>query len=242
MKVELFIPCYIDQCAPQIAWNTVKLLEKLGCQVHYNPKTTCCGQTAYQQGYLQEAREIALKFLEDVNSDSAYMVAPSPSCVGMIRASYTALLGKDAPLYYETIQRKTLELSEFITDILKIRRIPEATLEGKAMYVESCASKRVCGIQDAPLKLLKTVNGLHWLETPDAEVCCGAGGAFAMRLPAIATAMAEQKIDNASFAQADYIVSTEASCLLHLEGYINRQGKKIKCLHLADVLTSGWEV
>ncbi len=240
MKVELFIPCYIDQCTPQTAWNMVKILQQVGCEVSYNRKQTCCGQSAYQQGYRQEARDVAAKCLQDLHTSAAYIVVPSPSCVGMIRKSYADLFGEDIPAHYAEIQRKTFELSEFLIDVLGIKRVNEATLVGNAMYVESCASRHECGIQDAPLKLLKNVAGLTLLEVPDTAVCCGFGGAFATRFPAVATAMAEQKIDYATFGQADYLISTETACLLHLEGYLKRQGKKIQCLHLADVLANGW--
>ncbi|TAE11949.1 MAG: (Fe-S)-binding protein [Bacteroidetes bacterium] len=239
MKVELFVPCYIDQFAPQVAWATVTLLEKLGCKVSYNPQLTCCGQSAYQQGYQQEAREVALKCLADLHTEADYIVAPSPSCVGMLRKSYPDLVGKDMPAHYADVQRKALDLSEFLTEVLRVRQT-EASLEGNAIYLESCASRHECGIQDAPLRLLKGVKGLRLLDVPDREICCGFGGTFATRFPAVATAMAEQKVDYAMLSQADYIISTEFACLQHLEGYIKKQGKKIKCLHLAEVLVSGW--
>jgi L-lactate dehydrogenase complex protein LldE len=240
MKIEIFVPCYIDQFAPQVAWATVRLLEKLGCEVSYHPNLTCCGQSAYQQGYRQEAYEIALKCLQDIRTEADYIVAPSPSCVGMIRKSYEELLGKTAPAHYHEIQLKTLDLSEFIVEVLRLGRISEAVLEGKAMYIESCASRHECGISEAPTRLLKNVKGLRLLDVPDMAICCGFGGTFSTRFPAVATAMAEQKIDYAMYGQADFLVSTEVSCLMHLDGYLKRQGKKIQCLHLAEVLVSGW--
>lgn len=236
MKIELFIPCYIDQFAPHVGKATLSLLEKLGCEVVYNPQTTCCGQSAYQQGYTNEARQVAQKCLQDLQTDASYIVSPSPSCVGMLRKSYADLLGNSLPATYPTLQRKTLDLSEFLTEVLGIRRVEGAELVGKAMYITSCAGHHDCGIQHTPLPLLKTVKGLQMVEVPDKEVCCGFGGTFATRFPALAAAMAEQKIDYAVFGQVDYLISTEVSCLLHLEGYLKKQGKKIQCLHLAEVL------
>lgn len=238
MKVELFIPCYIDQFAPQVGKATLELLERLGCEVSYNPLFTCCGQTAYQQGYTQEASEVAQKCLQDLNTEASYIVCPSPSCVGMLRKSMAELLGKTLPAHYAQIQRKALDLSEFLTEVLRIKRVDGAELAGKAMYLMSCAGKHECGITDAPTRLLKNIKGLELLDVPDKDVCCGAGGTFGMRFPALASAMAEQKVDNALFAEADYIISSEVSCLLHIQSYLEKQGRNIKCLHLAEALLS----
>ncbi|WP_266206085.1 (Fe-S)-binding protein [Pontibacter kalidii] len=240
--VDIFVPCFVDQLFPDTAMNMVKVLEKVGCDVRYNPNQTCCGQPAYNAGFFDEAREVADKFLEDFTSDTShYIVAPSASCVGMVRNAYQDIFVKSSKLVqYRAMQKKVYELTEFLTDVLDITRIEGASLPGKYTYHDSCSALRECGIKAGPRELLSHVRGLELVEMEDNETCCGFGGTFAVKFEAISTAMAEQKVDNALATGADYIVSTDSSCLMHLEAYIKRQNKPIKTMHIADVLASGW--
>lgn len=240
MKVEIFIPCFVDQFYPQTGFNLVKILQKLGCDVHYNPQQTCCGQPAYNAGYVQEAKKVAQKFMQDFEVGEHFIVAPSASCVGMIRNSYENLFGYEHSQKYFHLQKRVLEFTEFITDVLGVEAIEGAKLEGVATYHDSCSGLRECNIKEGPRTLLKNVEGLTLVELNDNEVCCGFGGTFAVKFPAISVAMAEQKIDNASATQAQYLVSTDYSCLMHLDGYIQKNRKNLKAMHLVDVLASGW--
>lgn len=240
--VDIFIPCFVDQLFPETGMNMVKVLEKVGCEVNYNPNQTCCGQPAFNAGFFDEAREVATKFLDDFsNETSHYIVAPSASCVGMVRNAYQDIFVKSSNLVkYRTMQKKVYELTEFLTDVLGITRIDGAALNGKYTYHDSCSALRECGIKAGPRALLNNVRGLELVEMEDSETCCGFGGTFAVKFEAISTAMAEQKVDNAIATGADYIVSTDSSCLMHLEAYIQKQSKPIKTMHIADVLASGW--
>ena len=240
--VELFIPCFIDQLFPETAFNTVKVLEKAGCQVRYNPQQTCCGQPAYNAGYHEEARAVATKFLDDfAGNETTYIVGPTASCVGMVRNSYDDLFAQTPNLVrYRAIQRRVYELSEFLVDVLGITRIPGARLEGTYTYHDSCAALRECGIREAPRRLLDSVKDLRRVEMVDTETCCGFGGSFAVKFESISVAMAEQKVENALETGANYLISTDTSCLMHLDAYIREHDKPIKALHLADVLASGW--
>lgn len=240
--VDIFIPCFVDQLFPDTAMNMVKVLEKVGCEVRYNPNQTCCGQPAFNAGFLNEAREVADKFLDDFSSETShYIVAPSASCVGMVRNAYQDIFVKSSKLVkYRAMQKKVFELTEFLTDVMGITRIKDAKLSGKYTYHDSCSALRECGIKAGPRELLNNVAGLELVEMEDNETCCGFGGTFAVKFEAISTAMAEQKVDNAIATGADYIVSTDSSCLMHLEAYIQKQKKPIKTMHIADVLASGW--
>lgn len=240
--VDIFIPCFVDQLFPDTAMNMVKVLEKVGCEVNYNPNQTCCGQPAFNAGFFDEAREVATKFLNDFsNETSHYIVAPSASCVGMVRNAYQDIFVKSSNLVkYRSMQKKVYELTEFLTDILGITSIEGATLRGRYTYHDSCSALRECGIKAGPRALLNNVKGLDLVEMEDNETCCGFGGTFAVKFEAISTAMAEQKVDNALATGADYIVSTDSSCLMHLEAYIQKQNIPIKTMHIADVLASGW--
>lgn len=220
----------------------VKVLEKVGCEVNYNPNQTCCGQPAFNAGFFDEAREVANKFLDDFsNETSHYIVAPSASCVGMVRNAYQDIFVKSSKLVkYRAMQKKVYELTEFLTDVMGITGIEGAALQGKYTYHDSCSALRECGIKAGPRALLSNVQGLELIEMEDNETCCGFGGTFAVKFEAISTAMAEQKVDNALATGADYIISTDSSCLMHLQAYINKQKKPIKTMHIADVLASGW--
>lgn len=240
MEVDIFIPCFIDQLFPQIGFNMIKILEQLGCEVNYNPQQTCCGNPLYYGGYQKQARHLAEKFVYDFTESENFIVSPSTVCVSMVRNAYEELLAPEYQSAYYGIQRRTLEFTEFITDILEVEKIEGAKLEGLATYHDACTAIRDCGVKTAPRTLLSHVEGLKLLEMKEVETCCGAGVSFGNHFQAISVGMAEQKIDHANATQAQYLISTDATCLMHLEGYIKKNRKKIKALHIVDVLASGW--
>jgi L-lactate dehydrogenase complex protein LldE len=238
-KVELFIPCFIDQLYPETAFNSVKLLEKAGCQVIYNTEQTCCGQPAYNAGFWDDAKKIGQKFLNDFN-DEHPVVSPSASCVGMVRGGYDDLFTNSIEHNKcRSLQRNIFEISDFLVNVLQ-KEYFGAELVGTAVYHDSCSALRECKIKEEPRKLLSHVGGLEILEMKDQETCCGFGGTFSVKFEGISTAMAEQKVQNAMNVKADYIISTVSSCLLLLQAYIEKNQLPIKTMHLVDVLTSGW--
>ncbi|MFC5283498.1 (Fe-S)-binding protein [Pedobacter alpinus] len=239
MNVELFIPCFVDQLYPETAKNTLKVLEKAGCKVIYNAEQTCCGQPAYNAGFWDEAKEVGTKFLNDF-SEQNYIVSPSASCTGMVKNSYNDLFFNTAiHNKCRNIQGHIYELSEFLVHVAK-KDYFGAELLGKAVYHDSCSALRECKIKEEPRLLLSKVLGLELVEMKDNEVCCGFGGTFAVKFDGISAAMAEQKVMNAIDTGAEYIISTDASCLLQLQSYINEQKLPVKTMHLADVLATGW--
>ncbi|HSZ25158.1 MAG TPA: (Fe-S)-binding protein [Cytophagaceae bacterium] len=241
IAVDIFIPCFVDQVYPQTGFNMVKVLEKLGCEVSYNPNQTCCGQPAYNAGHFEQAKEVAIKFLNDFSKGDRYVVAPSASCVGMVRNSYAQLF-KDSSYIkeYRDLKKHVFEFTEFLTDILKIEKVEGAKLEMKATYHDSCSGLRECHLKQQPRNLLRNVEGLELVEMKDNENCCGFGGTFAVKFESISVGMGEQKVNNAIETKAEVIISTDSSCLMHLEGYINKHNSPIKVMHIADVLASGW--
>lgn len=239
MNVQLFIPCFVDQLYPQTAFNMVKVLEKAGCTVGYNTNQTCCGQPAYNAGYWEDARQVCGKFVNDFKG-ADYVVAPSASCVGFVRNYYPKLF--DNSSFHndvKNLQKRTFELSEFLVDVLKVENTG-AVLNGKATYHDSCAGLRECKIKEAPRKLLGNVKGLQLTEMNDVETCCGFGGTFAVKFEPISISMAEQKVTNAVATGAEYLISTDLSCLMHIDGVIRHKELSLKTMHLADVLASGW--
>jgi L-lactate dehydrogenase complex protein LldE len=239
MKVQLFIPCFIDQLYPQTAFNMEKVLEKACCDVQYNINQTCCGQPAFNAGFWNEAKDVAKKFINDFDSDD-YIIAPSASCVGFVRNYYPKLFSEDDQSFkVNMLSSRIYEFSEFLTDIIQIENFG-AELNGKATYHDSCAALRECKIKQGPRKLLSQVKGLELVEMQDCETCCGFGGSFSVKYEPISIGMADQKIKHVIETGADYIISTDTSCLMQLDGYIKNQSLNIKTMHLADVLASGW--
>jgi L-lactate dehydrogenase complex protein LldE len=238
-KVELFIPCFIDQLYPETAFNTIKLLERAGCEVIYNPEQTCCGQPAYNSGFWDQAKDVGRQFLTRFSEDN-YIVSPSASCVGMIKNGYDDLF-KNSTEHNScrNIQRHIFEISDFLVNVLK-KEYFGAELVGTAVYHDSCSALRECKIKEEPRKLLAQVGGLELVGFKDQDTCCGFGGSFSVKFEGISSAMAEQKVKNAQAVNADYIISTDASCLLQLQAYIDKNNIPIKTIHLVDVLTSGW--
>jgi len=240
MKVQLFIPCFVDQLYPQTAFNMVKVLEKAGCEVGYNTNQTCCGQPAFNAGFWDEARAVCSKFMKDFDTADC-IVAPSASCVGFVRNYYSKLF-ENSSLHNQVkdLGNRTYEFTEFLTDVLKIENF-EAAINIKATYHDSCAALRECKIKEGPRRLLANVKGLELVEMINTDTCCGFGGTFAVKFDAISIGMADQKVSNALATKADYIISTDLSCLMHLDGYIKGKNLPLKTMHIADVLASGWE-
>ena len=239
MNVQLFIPCFVDQLYPQTAFNMVKVLEKLGCTVEYNTNQTCCGQPAFNAGFWDDAKDVCTKFIKDFKG-ADYVVAPSASCVGFVRNYYQKLF--DNSSYHNDVkdlQKRTFEFSEFIVNVLQKEDLG-ASFNMKATYHDSCAGLRECKIKTEPRKLLSHVKGLQLTEMNDVETCCGFGGTFAVKFEPISIGMADQKVNNALATGAEYLISTDHSCLMHLAGYIKHKGYNLKTMHLADVLASGW--
>lgn len=242
MQIELFIPCFVDQLFPETAFNMVKILEYLGCNVNYNVNQTCCGQPAFNAGYWEEAKEVGLKFLKDFDSEH-FIVAPSGSCVGYVRNYFEKVFKgelQEAGLVGDlSVQARIFEFSEFLIQKLDYTRL-NPTLKGIAVYHDACGALRECGIKIEPRELLKNVRDLVVRESVDCEVCCGFGGSFAVKNDSISIGMAKDKVGNALKAEADFIISTDLSCLMHLDGYIKKHQINIEALHIVDVLAKGW--
>ncbi|MFH0893355.1 MAG: (Fe-S)-binding protein [Bacteroidota bacterium] len=238
MIVDIFIPCFIDQLYPQTAFNMVKVLEQAGCEVRYNPDQTCCGQFAYNSGYWDDAKKLGEKLIKEF-STSTCIVMPSASCVGMVKNYYPDLF-TNTILHneYKQMQKNLFELTDFLVTVLNVRDLG-AKFEGKVCYHDSCAAMRECGIKEQPRVLLSNVRGLSLIEMEHTEECCGFGGVFSIKAEPVSIAMAEQKIENALKTGAEYITSTEASCLMHLDSYIKKNNLPLKTIHIVDILASG---
>jgi len=238
MVVDIFVPCFIDQLYPQTAFNMIKVLEKLDIGVNYNTEQTCCGQVAFNSGFWDHAKCIGEKFIRDFSNDR-YIVAPSASCVGMVRNYYPEMF-HNSSLHnkFKQLQRNIFEFTDFLVNVMNVKDIG-SFFKGVVTYHDACTALREYGIKDEPRILLQHVRGLELKEMKNTDICCGFGGSFSVKNEPISTAMAEQKTQNALSSGAEYIVSTEASCLMHLDGYIRKHNLPIKTIHIADILAAG---
>lgn len=241
MAVGLFIPCFIDQLFPNTGFNMLKVLKKAvelngnGMTFDYNPEQTCCGQVAFNAGYRDEAKHLGEKFIKDFGSYEM-VVGPSASCIGMVK-NYYAEMFYNSVLHNENknLSRKIYEFTDFLVTVLNIEDIG-GSFNAKVTIHDACSALREYGLDDQPRRLLRHIKGLEIAEMTDKEECCGFGGTFSVKHEAISTAMAQQKVEHALETGASFIVSTEASCLMHLQSYIKKNKIDIQTIHIADLL------
>lgn len=239
MLAHVFIPCLVDQFRPKTGEATVRILESLGIEVDYTPEQVCCGQPFFKSGYLDQCRRLARKTILNFSGNHA-VVAPSGSCVRMIREYYPKIF-KDDPEWGKRAQdlsARTYELSEFLVRILGVTDC-HASFAGKITFHDSCQVKSGLGIFKEPRELLENVAGLELVEMKRSDECCGFGGIFSAKFPHLSEAIARDKIENALATGAEVITGCEISCLIHLEGYARKMGARIRTLHLADILANG---
>jgi L-lactate dehydrogenase complex protein LldE len=235
MKVSLFIPCFVDQLAPQVGLAVANVLERLGHAVEFRPAQTCCGQPAFNAGYQDEAGSVAIHALE-VFAGAEAVVGPSGSCVAMMRVFYPELL---AGTRHETaaldLASRTFEFGEFLVKKLGVTDVG-ARFPHRVTYHDGCHGLRELRLRDEPRQLLRAVRDLELVECDEPESCCGFGGLFSVKFPMVSTAMAEVKAGSLARTDCDYIVSSDPSCQLQLDGWLSRNGKRPRTIHLAEIL------
>ncbi len=237
MKVSLFITCISDIMFPNVGKNTVEILERLGCEVDFPTMQTCCGQPAYNSGYLEEAKG-SMKQMIRAFKDAEYVVGPSGSCVGMIR-EYPHVFKGD-PEWEKPAQElaaKTYELTQFIVDVLGVKDVG-STFKGKVTYHPSCHMTRILGVKDAPKILLQNVKGIEFVELPSGEDCCGFGGTFSVKKPEISAEMVKEKSRHVTETGAEYLVGGDMGCLMNIGGRMQREGKNVKVIHISEILNT----
>ncbi|MDR1761798.1 MAG: (Fe-S)-binding protein [Bacteroidales bacterium] len=236
MQVSVFIPCFIDQLFPQTGESFIQLLQHAGCTILYNPGQTCCGQPSYNSGYTAETQTLARKYLKDF-AGTNIIVSPGGSCTGFIKRHYASLF--DTAHEKEQAQAlgaRMYEVCDFLVNVLNITDVG-AEFAAKVCVHDSCAALREYGLRNEPRTLLANVKGLEIVEMPESDTCCGFGGTFSVKQPAISQAMVEQKVRNAIESGAEYITSTEASCLMNIAAYIEKNNSPIQAIHIVDILT-----
>lgn len=236
MRVGLFVTCLVDLIRPRIGFAALQLLEAAGCEVIVPEAQTCCGQPGYNSGDRGSALALARKVLREFEHCD-YVVAPSGSCAGMIRTHYPDLFS-DQPERESARQlcERTYELTDFLVNVAKLEHVP-GRFGGSVTYHDSCSGLRELGVKAQPRALLAQVAGLTVNEMEEAEVCCGFGGAFAVKFGDISAHIADRKCDNIAAARADAVVLGDLGCMLNIEGRLRRRGDMTtRVLHVAEVL------
>jgi L-lactate dehydrogenase complex protein LldE len=240
MRVALFITCFNDTLFPNVGIATTHLLERLGLTVDFPEAQTCCGQMHFNTGYQREAIPLVRHFIE-VFSTAEVIVAPSASCVGMVRDLYpkAAALSGDTALVaaVEELIPRVYELSEFLVKRLDVTDVG-AYYPHRVTYHPTCHSLRVLHLGDAPLQLLRAVKGIELVELPNARECCGFGGTFSVKNVDTSLAMLSDKMRCVLDTGAEVLCSADTSCLLHIGGGLHRQRAGVATIHLAEILAS----
>ena len=243
MKVALFIPCYIDQFYPKVGIATLELLEKLGCDVSFPLEQTCCGQPMANSGFASSSKGCDTNFVENFDGFE-YIVAPSGSCVLHVKEH---LQDAAHPEKAAQIRKNVYELTEFLTDVLKIEKL-QARFPYKVGFHNSCHGQRGLVLSSMtermlpqfskPEQLLSMVKGIQLSKPKRSDECCGFGGTFCVFEEAVSVKMGKDRIVEHDDNNVDYITGGDTSCLMHLEGILKRQGSKVRTIHIAEILNS----
>ena len=237
MKVGLFVTCLVDLMRPSIGFASLKLLESAGYEVTVPASQTCCGQPAYNSWDRKSAQALARKVIEEF-AGCDYIVVPSGSCGGMIRAHFPELMAEFPELAAQVaaLARKTYELTDFLVNVARTSSVP-GQFSGSVTYHDSCSGLRELGVKAQPRALLSQVAGLSIKEMAQPEQCCGFGGTFAVKYGEISARIADLKCEDAQATGADALVLGDLGCMMNIEGRLRRRGDQTtRVLHVAEVL------
>jgi L-lactate dehydrogenase complex protein LldE len=249
MKIGLFIPCYVDQFYPQVAIATLELLEKLGCQVDFPPRQTCCGQPMANSGFAHLNQGIDSLFVQNF-AVYDYIVAPSGSCALHIKQHlHAGDPGSVHAVQAASIRAHIFELTEFLTDVLLVKTLG-AKFPHRVGLHQSCHGQRglhlsqmselVAPAFSKPAQLLALVEGIELVDLDRLDECCGFGGTFCVAEEAVSVKMGKDRVADHLRHGAEFITSGDVSCLMHLEGILNRQKSPVKVRHIAEILNANW--
>jgi L-lactate dehydrogenase complex protein LldE len=236
IRVSLFITCLVDEFFPDVGESMVKVLRRLGVNVDFDPQQTCCGQPAFNTGYRRYAFDLGKRFL-GLFADADYIVAPSGSCVSMVKHYYNDLF-KDDPTLARRAQElgaRVREFSDFLVNVLGVENVG-ASYHGRVTYHDACHLLRELRIVEEPRRLIRAVRGIEFVEMENSDQCCGFGGMFSVKLADVSGAMVQDKIEGLNRSRADVLVANDSSCLMQIAGALSRQGSSIRTMHLAQLL------
>lgn len=243
VRASLFVTCIIDQLYPDVGESTVRVLRQLGVDLDFPTAQTCCGQPAFNSGFWSEAKPLARRNIDLLQTDE-YVVVPSGSCASMMRVFYAELFHDEPQMQNRvaSLASRTFELSEFIVDVLGVTDFSpfaandESKPTRKITYHEGCHLRRELDARAQPRALLESLPGVELVEMRQSEVCCGFGGAFSVKYPEISGAMLDDKLRFSADTGADAVTACDSSCLMHIGGGLRKQGMPIQALHIAQLL------
>jgi L-lactate dehydrogenase complex protein LldE len=234
-RATLFVTCLVDLLYPRVGRAAVMLLEDAGLHVDFPQSQTCCGQPGFNAGFPDDARRVAANLL-DAMAGAEVVVTPSGSCGAMVRSYYPHLFeGTRDEQRARDLAGRTYERTEFLGDVLGVETL-EGRWDGRVTYHDSCHGLRELRLSGQGRRLLHGIDGLELVEMAWPDRCCGFGGAFSMRMPDVATAMADDKLSEAEATGADVLVTGDAGCLMHLAGRLSRTGSTLRPMHVATLL------
>lgn len=235
-RLSLFVPCLVDQFRPSVAWASRRILDLLGKPYHEVGPGLCCGQPAFNQGFWEEARRVAKKWIER-HEPYRVVVSPSGSCVNMVRNHYAKLFTEEPEWMQRAaaLAERTFEISEYLAEVERVLDFG-ASFPHRVTYHDSCHVKRHLGVSSQPRALLSTVKGLALVEMEASDGCCGFGGLFSYTHMPISHAIVDSKIRNIVNANVDAAITAETGCLLNIESALKREGSSVKVYHLVEVI------
>lgn len=236
MKVSLFIPCLSEHMFPESAISMVKVLKHLGVEVEYVENQTCCGQPAFNSGYHKEAIPAAEHFIE-LFKDKECIVAPSGSCVTMVRKFYKDLqLSQKSLPGLQQLSERIYEFSEFLVDVLEVADLG-GRFPHKVTYHDSCHLLRELGVAEQPRKLIRNIREIDFVEMEQSDICCGFGGTFSYKHANISIDMVARKCNYIAGSGAEFCIGGDSSCLMNIEGYLRKNSYQAQTIHIADLLS-----
>ncbi|PYN32203.1 MAG: Fe-S oxidoreductase [Candidatus Rokuibacteriota bacterium] len=237
-RVSLMVTCLGDLFFPEVGVSIVRLLRRLGATVEFPQGQTCCGLPLFNSGYHAEARAVAARTVA-LFRNADHIVVPSGSCAWMLRHEYAGLL-TDGELAQDAhrLAQRTYELSQFLVKVLG-RREFRTTVGGRVTYHDSCHLLRGLHEAETPRDILRSLEGVEFVELPGADECCGFGGSFAVRLPEVSAQILAKKLTNVEATGASCLVACDAGCLMQMGGGLRRRRSRVRALHLAELLDGG---
>jgi L-lactate dehydrogenase complex protein LldE len=237
--VQLFVTCLVDSFFPETGESVVNILNRLGINVDFPREQTCCGQPQFNAGLRKDARAIAEHTIKVFENAAGDIVTPSGSCAHHFRHNYMELFEGD-PVWYpraKALSERTYEFTEYLVDKLGVTDVG-AKWDGLLTYHSSCHTLRGINVDKQPRALLANIKGATLVELPHAEECCGFGGVMSVEHPELSAEWLKRKISNLESTQSPTLVVTDAGCLMHIAGGLNRQKKSQRVMHIAEVLNN----
>jgi L-lactate dehydrogenase complex protein LldE len=236
-NVALFITCLTDQFYPQVGIAVTKILEQFGCRVSFPEAQTCCGQPFFNNGFQEESRELA-KRLTNIFKPFDYVVTPSGSCCAMVREQYHELLHDD-PTWepaVKSLMSRTFEFVEFLDKVLKVDLSKFSLPARESMTYHYTCHLRGIGVKDEGVRLLKQIGNVEFCPMEKTDQCCGFGGTFAIKYPAISGAIVQDKVQCITATQAQTLICNDAGCTMNISGMCHRDNVNVRTKHIAEVL------